>query len=356
MDRRQFIAFSGLSAVVGCGSSETNNNVARAGDVAGRCYPAVIQTSPAGFRVIHDRSTMIEQMKYETWTDPSRNWKEDCDILCRMTWEWGQGVVESQRRPARVIDGVYLLGPEDYHQSVYLWDTGDGLLLVDPSYTRFQPQIEIQIRQLGYELSDVRWVLLTHMHWDHSQSAAQWESRGAPVYIHEVDRGYVTGELDLGTQSLPVDPVRNPVTYTDGETLAFGGLSLQAIHTPGHTPGSTCFSFEWAGTSGLISGDIALHFGRHAWMGAGYCDWDQYLASLWKLHRRPEAAGWKVMLPGHGTVDLDGAIDSLYRVILVSSEIIRRRRAGAEVDWLDPHELFWRRKLDGLGGIEPLEA
>ena len=356
MDRRNFLTLSGITLAAGCGGAAPVDRSAGGSTAGQRCYPVVAQNSPAGFRVIHDRSTLIEQMKFDTWTDPAHPWKDDCDLVCRMVYEWGQGLAPIQRRPAGILGGFYLLGPEDYHQSIYLIDTGEGLLLVDPSYTNFQPQVEIQIRQLGYELSDVKWVLLTHMHWDHSQSAEQWESRGVPVYIHEDDRGYLTGELDLGAQSQPVTPLKTPVTFKDGDTLTFGKLSLLAIHTPGHTPGSTCFSFNGGGTPGLISGDIVLHYGRHAWMGAEYCNWDQYLASLWKLYRHPDSTGWQILLPGHGTVDLEGAVDSLYRVIQVTSHIIRLRREGMTTDWIDPYELFWRIKIEGGKEIEPLEV
>lgn len=351
MDRRLFLSFSGLSIGAACASGvpsakEMTSEKKSHSAAVERSYPAVIHTSPLGHKVIHDRFTLIEQLKYEDW-NPNRNWKDDAAVWQAHLYNWGQMAEPIQRRPARIMENLYLLGPDDYHQCIYLWDTGSGLLLIDPSYDKFSELLGIQIRQLGYELSDIKWVLLTHMHWDHAQCAAQWEARGVPIYIHEADRGYIIGELDAGTRSLPMTPVKNPLTFADGETLEFGGLKLRAIHTPGHTPGSTCFSFEWAGVPGLISGDIVLHFGRHAWMGAEYCNWDQYLASLWKLHDDREAAQWRMLLPGHGTVELEGAPDSIKQVIQVTSHIITERRAGSDLDWVDPHYLFWKLKQEG---------
>jgi glyoxylase-like metal-dependent hydrolase (beta-lactamase superfamily II) len=360
MDRRHFISLSGLSlgaACTGSGSSPEARAVAQktAGGPEGRYFPAVTHTSPLGHKVIHDRITLIEQLKYENW-NPNRNWKDDASVWLEHMYKWGQLVEPIQRRPAQIMKNVYLLGPDDYHQCVYLWDTGSGLLLIDPSYERFSPLINTQIMQLGYELKDVKWVLLTHMHWDHSQCAAQWEARGVPVYIHQDDRGYITGEFDLGPQHQPIAPVKDPVTYTGAQTLKFGALSLHSIHTPGHTPGSTCFSFDWAGVPGLISGDIVLHFGRHAWMGAEYCDWPQYLASLWKLHDHPDAARWQALLPGHGTVELEGAPDTVWQVMQVTSHIMRDRETGSDLDWIDPHHLFWRLKQEGKPEPDVLKA
>ena len=91
-------------------------------------------------------------------------------------------------------------------------------------------------------------------------------------------------------------------------------------------------------------------------MGADYCNWDQYLASLWKLHDDRDGKKWRVMLPGHGTIDLEGATDSLYAVIQVVSEIIRRRRAGSDIDWIDPHHLFWQIKQAGGPELEVLRG
>lgn len=356
MERRNFLTLGALSLAAGaCSKPGGENGVQKQSSPEGRFYPAVTQTSASGFQVIHDRSTFLEQYKYEQWTDPKEDWKNDSGLFSELSYRWGSLETPIQRRPAGILKGLWLLGPDDYHQSIYLLDTGDGLLLVDPSYTRFQPLIETQIRQLGFSLEQVRRVLLTHMHFDHAEATASWERRGAEIWVPAGDAPYVTGQIKAQASDIP-DPVLHPKTFGGNEELKFGGLSLKTIHTPGHTPGGMCFSFQQDGRGGLISGDIALHFGRHAWMGADYCKWDEYLASLWKLWNHPDRQGWKFMLPGHGTVDIDGAGDSLHRVLQVTSEIIRRRRAGEAIDWVDPHEMFWRRRLEGKEEISPLEA
>ena len=357
IDRRQFIALSGVSLATGCATRSTGIPATGGGKdpvTEGRYYPPVTQINPPGHQVIHDRATYIEQYKYENWIPP-RKWNDDAVLWQDFSNRWGQGILPIQRRPLQILEGLYLLGPDDYHQCIYLWDTGEGLLLVDPSYSRFQNMIETQIRQLGYRLEDVKWVLLTHMHWDHSQSAAAWEKRGVKVYIHAADADYITGRKDPGGPE-SVQTVVSPVVFEDGAELEFGKLKMRAIHTPGHTPGSACQSLSWLGTPVLISGDIVLDWGRHAWMGADYCNWDQYLASLWKLHGDKDAALWQMLLPGHGTIDLDGTGDSLYAVIQIVSEIMRRRRAGSTIDWLNPYEVFWQLKQEGGKELEVLRS
>ncbi len=358
MDRKAFLSLSALAALsTGCGGRTAGTRAAEAVDSAGqRAYPPAVQQDPLGRRVIHDRQTFLEHHKYEHW-QPGQPWNEgEAEAWEQLTGEWSSGSTPIRRNPMQVAAGLYLLGPEDNGQGIYLWDTGAGLLLIDPSYTRFQPQLEVQIRQLGYTPEQVRWVLLTHMHFDHVESAGAWEARGAEVHIHAADAPYVTGET--AAEATEIDPpVKQPVTFEDGAELAFGGVTLSALHTPGHTPGSCCLFGSWQGQPLVVSGDIALHWGRHAWMGADYCDWDQYLASLWKLHRRAEEAGTQLMLPGHGTIELEGAGRSIWATVLLTSEIIRRRRAGeTELEWLNPYEVFRARKDAGLPELEPLEA
>jgi len=354
MDRRHFIALSGVGLAAGCSEAREKAGSSVSEGPGLRSYAPVVQHSPAGYPVVHDRMTFIEQFKYEHW-DAGRDWKDDSQLWSDFSYRWGQCTLPIQRRPMRIAEGLFMLGPEDYHQCIYLFDTGQGLLLVDPSYERFRPMIEIQIRQLGYHLDQVKWVLLTHMHGDHIESAGAYAARGSAVFIHQDDAGVVRGGKGLRSAAI-AEPVERPEVFADSDRLAFGSLGMTAIHTPGHTPGATCFTLDWKDNHVLISEDIVLHYGRHAWMGADYCDWDQYLASLWKLYEHPEAKNSEMLLPGHGTIELDGAMDSLYKVLQVTSHIIRLRRTGSEIDWIDPYELFWRQKLGEKLNLEPLEA
>ena len=354
MDRRHFIALGGVSLAAGCADTRQKAGSTITDSPVGRSYPPAVQHSPAGYPVIHDRMTFIEQFKYEHW-EAGRNWKDDCELWSDFCYRWGQFTLPIQRRPMRILEDLYLLGPEDYHQCIYLWDTGEGLLLIDPSYERFRPMIETQIRQLGFQLDQLKWVLLTHMHGDHIESAGAYAGRGSSVFIHADDAEVVRGGKEMRSAMI-AEPIQRPEIFTDDDRLTFGKLEMTAIHTPGHTPGASCFTLDWKNNRMLISEDIVLHFGRHAWMGADYCNWDQYLASLWKLYEHPEAKNCEMLLPGHGTIELDGAADSLYKVIQVVSHIIRLRRAGSEIDWIDPYELFWQQKLGEQLDLEPLKA
>lgn len=79
------------------------------------------------------------------------------------------------------------------------------------------------------EDTKVKAILITHGHWDHhDQLDALKQQIGAPAAI---------GELDQGMLKSPPEQV-----LVDRQELPFGKSVITAIHTPGHTPGSTCFT------------------------------------------------------------------------------------------------------------------
>ena len=87
-----------------------------------------------------------------------------------------------------------------------------------------------------------------------------------------------------------------------------------------------------------------LHNGRHAWMGNPYADWGQYWQGTEKLadfSLEGKPIRFDILLPGHGTVDSDGAQRSVEETVKIVRNIVARRASGEKIDWIDPYPWNW---------------
>jgi hydroxyacylglutathione hydrolase len=152
-------------------------------------------------------------------------------------------------------------------------------------------------------------VIATHGHFDHIGSAAPFCGDDVPFHIHEEDSLALFDPMTWGS-SFPV-PASAPAivrTFAEGEVLRLAGLSLEVLHTPGHTPGSSCFKAEEL----LFSGDLVFRgaIGRYDFPNSSAQD---MFASLRRFLTLPDELD---VYPGHGeatTVGLERAANPFLR-------------------------------------------
>lgn len=312
----------------------------------------VVAITPWGQRIVPTIDTLADIAIWNS-LKPGQPWDAGLAAGERVRRDYGAGKVKVSRTPWTIAPGVWAIGPWNTEQQIYLIDTGQGLLLIDPSLDLYQDEVLAQLRGLGFGPEQVKWVVLTHCHIDHGQSCQQWQQRGATLIVGAGDAPELAACSDVVAAWFVPEaknrctPCQADLTVADGQVLRFGNLALHAIGSPGHTPGSTSFAFERGGKWHLLSGDIALHNGRHAWMGGHKADWGLYLASLQKLTRFSvdgRQVRFDVLLPGHGAIDLDGGQRSVDLTERAVGWLVARRAAGEKLERLYAYPWAWQHQ------------
>lgn len=133
--------------------------------------------------------------------------------------------------PFRLCGNVYFVGT--YQASAHLIDTGAGLILIDTGYENTLYLVIDAIHRLGFDPRDVKYVVNTHWHDDHTGGTAALAAlSGAKTLIGRAD-------AERAKQYFSPD-----LTVADGDTLTLGNTTLTFLETPGHTVGTLSLFFE----------------------------------------------------------------------------------------------------------------
>ena len=151
--------------------------------------------------------------------------------------------------PLRVHGDTYYVGTVGL--SSVLIRTDDGLILIDGTLPQAAPLIEANIAKLGFKLKDVKYVLNSHAHSDHAGGiAAIVRDSGAtaiasPSGAKAMREGHVVADdpQASNTEMASFPAVARVREIHDGEAVRLGKTEVIAHFTPGHTPGST--SWTW---------------------------------------------------------------------------------------------------------------
>lgn len=132
--------------------------------------------------------------------------------------------------PARVFDDLYFLGQTAF--SVWALRTPEGIILVDAIFDySVEAEVIDGLRKLGIDPAEIRYVIISHAHADHSGGAAFLQKFGAKVVMSEKD-------WQLYESSNAADKATRDIVAHDGFQLTLGGTTVTTYVTPGHTHGT----------------------------------------------------------------------------------------------------------------------
>ena len=172
--------------------------------------------------------------------------------------------------PAHIFANVYMVGTCGIVS--LLVTSPKGHILIDGATAEAAPFIADNIRKLGFQPTDVKYLVSSHEHLDHVGGLAALKGiTGARMLARaEARKSLETGISDPTDPQLAILPpfagIKVDQIVSDGETITLGPIKMTAIATPGHAPGgtswtwkscegATCHQFVFADSLGAVSAD-----------------------------------------------------------------------------------------------------
>lgn len=132
--------------------------------------------------------------------------------------------------------------------AAYLVKGPTGLILVETGPGSTLSTLQARLYENGVLPADIQHVIVTHIHFDHAGAAGWWAQQGATIYVHSFGARHLINPEKLiasasriyGEQMEPLwgailpAPAARVVELYDGDVIDAGGLTFQAIETPGH--------------------------------------------------------------------------------------------------------------------------
>jgi len=183
---------------------------------------------------------------------------------------------------------VLKIYPEGFAANSYLLtEDGKTAVAIDPA----QPRVAEEAAKRGLS---VRYVLLTHGHFDHIAGCGALAAAGAEIGCREEELPLLFGAGNLASTmgGMRIAPFSVDFFVEDGQELSLCGMTFRVLATPGHTAGGACYIVE----NCLFSGDTLFEG------GIGRTDLPTGNAEERRssLHRLALLAGDYVVYPGHG--------------------------------------------------------
>jgi metallo-beta-lactamase class B len=205
--------------------------------------------------------------------------------------------------PIRIFGNTYLVGFEGLN--VGLIKTDAGLILIDGALPQSVRAVQANIRALGFDPRQIKYILSTEPHYDHSSGiAALARDSGATVLASAwAARSLTAGRANPDDPQAailekfpPINPVR---AVRDGQQIALGGVVVTAHATPGHTPGSMSWSWRTCEGQRCVTAMFASSFNPIAADGWRFLDHPGQLAAFRQSISRMRAFSCGLLISAH---------------------------------------------------------
>lgn len=248
------------------------------------------------------------------------------------------------REPARLFDNVYSVGLQAL--SSILVTTSDGLVLLDTTFAETVDGVLDNIRTVGFDPANIKYVFITHARTDHYGGAGRIKQLVPSARIGMSLEDWEDAERQMRSgasqqRSRPI-PITRDLVIADGQRIVLGDTTFTLYVTPGTTPGA--LSIEYPARDGnrsyraMSTGALGMSYEPHRG--------DSYIKSMQRLQT---LGPWEVWLPNHPFMALPLDIADL-------EEALADRQPGqgphpgvatpAQVnDWLDLAITLARRKM-----------
>lgn len=245
----------------------------------------------------------------------------------------------------RMFDQFYYLGID--WVSAWALNTPDGIILFDTldNTAEAQTYIEGGLRHVGLDPNRIKYIVLTHGHYDHIGGAKYLQEKyHARVLMSGADWDMVQDDVAKGIAKVP--PPTRDMSITDGEKLTLGGTTISFYLTPGHTPGTVSMIIPVTdhGKPHVISfiGGTGLTRDKHPSRGGGKVLRD----SLMKFAKISVAAGADVVISCHPFLD-----DSWDK-----AKLVNEGKAGRVSPWVATKDAVLRYYVSSIELVYAIEA
>lgn len=253
--------------------------------------------------------------------------------------------------------------------AAYLVHGPAGYVLVETGPRTTLPNLLTALAARGLTSSDIRHVLVTHIHLDHAGCAGWWAQQGAQVYVHHVGAPHLIDPRRLLTSAARIygdqmdvlwgevvpAPAGQVTSVYDGDQINAGGLTFTALDTPGHA---------WHHHTYRL-GDVAF-----TGDAAGVClpdsNWlsvpappPEFKLDVWqKTLARLQAEAFDTLYLTHfGPVHNPRRhLEDLRQALLATTDFIHRAMlAGASRDEILAQYLTWNRQIASAHHVSEAE-